>query len=442
LTGFQVIPRNFAVVANGRIFFGDETGAELAAAQIGTAAQLAELAIAHHVRTLFVCPGSQLFEEIRAAGDAFAASSGGWECRPAQLMNKLTLWRDGKRVYVVCPGIVSEQWALDSITDPRELYATVETLQGVLGVTVTTPTATAKQLAQICATREPSPLPVETMAPFKEHIERDLYYLRPLFKDEEKKKYAHAYDKRSMYLSCAAIPLGMGAPSHHVADVPRLSYPDTSLPGLWKVNASPDIQTSSTAAQMLGELRGAWVYSPMLALYVGNHYRVEVMECYTFGKGARPLEHWYKVIRHALDDLPDKSPASKCLKAAYTHFIGWLSHTPANAPAGVPDKRRPEPYYRPDWRSMIISKAKERLTRNLLKVHEASGALPFIIRVDTVVYMSDEPNASKALPAPLTGDGAEYRHTYTAPAARVRELIGAKLSADRIDDALKGEFGI
>ncbi len=74
---------------------------------------------------------------------------------------------------------------------------------------------------------------------------------------------------------------------------------------------------------------------------------------------------------------------------------------------------------------------------NIIKVSDETGMMPFGIHRDCLLYLSDEPEAARALPAPLTGAGAIYKHVFTASLDDVMKLIKADNSIAKLAAELK-----
>lgn len=265
------------------------------------------------------------------------------------------------------------------------------------------PGATGTRLADELMTRPRTQVldwPAPALAP---NTVRDGSLVRPWV---ESYRYVHSYDKNAMYLAaCSSVELGIAGLQYFAGQ----SF-DKRLPGYWY-----DV------------VMGEWVMTPR-AEYL--YQRVDLTaydEAWTWPIHGRALEPWYKRIRDARAELiQDNSEecraALRLVKQMYTATIGlWGSST-----FRAPD----DPRYRPDWRHAIIAQATANMSRNIDKVEASaymsaySGYLLAWTDVDTLHFLSNEPNPLDALPAVLTSGIApgQFKVKATHHAADVRDV--------------------
>jgi hypothetical protein len=413
-----------AVLSDAGLHFDGADVRAVNTKELNTLAELLELAETAGCVQLWILPGSKLFERLRRHHKKlFNCPGTDWNFAPRELSNMVTGWRNNLRYQIIFPGAVTQHWPLELITEPRDLLFAIKWLINQTGVYPSVPTRTARKIVE-ASIKKPL-LPADSMDIFAEHKAPDIDYLREPTIEDAGRKYVHAFDKNNMYLSACAIPLGDGDWTAWCG-----KKFDRNFPGLWEAK----ITGGHPTFRQLLNLRGdeGWFYTPSLALAEDLGFTVDVGCAYVFPRTRKVLEDFYQTIRRALilgsGLAGPELVAAKSLKPVYTHFIGWLArNTGENGQA----------FWRPDWRSLIVDEANARLLRNVFKVYSQTGELPFGIRRDCLLYFSDEPFHAAALPAPLTGDGAAYKHVYTFKAGEVLKLMADGYSIHRLDTELK-----
>lgn len=318
---------------------------------------------------------------------------------------------------------------MSEITDAKDLFDAVAWLVQTIGVYPSYPIRTAKLLVEATRAEKLQYVPSNDYTPFLNHDCKQILYLRKTLSREEKKaKYVHAFDKRNMFLSASNIELGENGYKVFSGDF------RSDIVGLWCVDLSFNfslIDGKTFVADVVKEGQKVWHYTPTLKLASDIGAQINVYSAYVWDKPKRPLERFYSIIRDGINTGVNSSgeiAAQKSLKSLYTRFIGWMAHEPNG---------RIEPYFRPDWRSLIIATANARLLYNLRRVEAEKGIKPFGIRFDACMFFSDEPDPEQAIPHPFTGAARTYRHIYTVDAEKVRAMIKDKKSVGQIDDACK-----
>jgi len=235
-----------------------------------------------------------------------------------------------------------------------------------------------------------------------------------------------------MFLSACAVHLGDG---DYEARGPGEF--DRRMPGIWDATITGGRMDVRGFCNLRGcedvETEGrVWYYTPTLTLAQDFGAKVEVRAGYAWRETRKVLNEFSKKMRAGVLMRAElRGPeliAANSLKDTYTHFIGWLARN--NGVNG-------QAFYRPDWRSEIVDTAYERLIRNVITVKDETGLMPFGVHRDCLMYLSDEPDAARALPAPIMGEGAMYKHVFTASGEEVIKLIRAGYSAAKIATELK-----
>lgn len=208
-------------------------------------------------------------------------------------------------------------------------------------------------------------------------------------------RYVHGYDRNGSYLAAVGgLHLGIGEPEHFVDESLSEVAFKPSLPGYWKVSIPA---TSNWMAPHPLVARGpvpdypVWVTTPELAYAAELGYDPAIEEAYVWPEHSRFLDSWYEKLRDArtaLDtDDPDDLIARDMLKRVYSITIGRFA-------AG---KERSEGWA-PERRHLIMARAKVNTLRMIWKNADFSGQWPVACSVDTVVYLSDDPDPVTAWP--------------------------------------------
>lgn len=386
-------------------------------------------------RYIFIPYNSPLFRKIKRQFNNFQESSSLWTVRPRELTgNMLTCWSIfNRRVRIILPGATKEkdiQWPLDLITDEKLLAEVIYWLRDLLDITPTIPIHTARKLLEATARPEWLRQTNNDFQPFLVNKQADLFFVRKPTDAEKKLKWLHCYDKKRMYLSAYCTDFGVGEYTHQTGGQFR-----ADLPGLYRVRVRA---SGKSNLNIFGPTdKELWLYSPMLWAMELLGYSVEILEGLYWKEKRRVFEKFYKTIYRALVSVESdeertaivRETARGCLKSMYARFASWLAHEP---PAG-----RANNLFRPDWRALIVAEARARIIANICKIENETGLIPVAVRADALMYLSDEPDAQKAMPAPLAGPGASFKHEYTVEASQAFKLIDGRASAQALDDKLK-----
>ncbi len=224
-------------------------------------------------------------------------------------------------------------------------------------------------------------------------LEVDINWSRKPTEDELQHEWVHAYDRSGSYLAgVAGLELGVGEPEHHDQGVAF----DAKTPGYWRVEIpeSGDWRVPNPLdPRGRNAGRTLWVTTPSLQFALEEEYAPEILEAWTWPEHARVLDPWYERVRDArtaLDiDDPDAQVARDQLKQVYAHTIGMFGSTA---------HRQGKDDFRPDWRHLIVAKARTNILRRVATIGKATGRWPVAIVTDTVLYTSNEPDPVKAWP--------------------------------------------
>ncbi|WP_298462679.1 hypothetical protein [uncultured Cellulomonas sp.] len=221
----------------------------------------------------------------------------------------------------------------------------------------------------------------------------DLDWCRKPVGQEQSLRYVHAYDRGGAHLAgVAGLELPVGDPVHHPDGLPF----DAKLPGYWRVQI-PDA-ADWRYPHPLYKGRTAewdWVTTPALALAVELGYELDVSEAWVWPEHARVLDPWYKRVtaaRTATDadpTDPDLPTVRNLVKELYTRSIGMMGSS-AHAEGTAT--------YYPERRHHIVAKARANLLRRVVQIGQDTGVWPLAVKIDTVLYASDEVDPLKAWP--------------------------------------------
>jgi len=211
---------------------------------------------------------------------------------------------------------------------------------------------------------------------------KELSWVRTLGLEERARRYLHSYDKNATWLGAAGVvELGVGGREER-RDAGGVAF-DKRLPGYWH-------------ARIGGEER--WCCTPTVAWAVERGQSVAIDHAYVWTEHSRGLETWYKGLRQARLALQEDERAGGrlalgALKLTYAQAISSFNS------AWMKDKG--SPFYRPDWRHLVVAQANANLSRALHKM-EAAGYAPVAVHKDAVYLVSDEEDAVAAAPSSLT----------------------------------------
>lgn len=194
--------------------------------------------------------------------------------------------------------------------------------------------------------------------------------------------HLHAFDVNGMYLAaCSSAELGFGDPVW-------VEKPGEGLggAGYWQARVS---QLGLGGRGQLPQpfkagLVVRWYTAPAMQLLTQLRARVLVTGAWSYPESRRWLEPWYARLRDARTALLAlNTPASRlalaAVKLTYAVALGrlagsWLEEG--------------DPTFRPDWRHVVMDRARANMHRHLEKVRAHSGRVPIALDADLAVYAS------------------------------------------------------
>jgi hypothetical protein len=258
---------------------------------------------------------------------------------------------------------------------PADYKRCMALLEEVLGIPYRfSPGATSAALLRSLHANGKRMLPVEMPPPALEPTtERDLSWIRELTAEEREAPFVVCYDVNAAYLAaCSALPCGVGAPRKvgraAPFDLDRVGYFRWPT-GVWKTSIAVKYWCELRKTD-LPPLREAWIWD----------------------ETSRPLEPWYKVLRHSRETLmielmargrrPFREPwpepsiraALQTVKHMYTDLIGRMASTNWD--------RTGDPLFRPDIRHMVIATRRTRVQR----VMSMCDPAPFAASCDQLYF--------------------------------------------------------
>jgi hypothetical protein len=246
--------------------------------------------------------------------------------------------------------------------------------------------------------------------------------------------WLHQYDKNAAWLAAfGAAKLGIGEPEHHQDGT---EY-DASLAGYWRVREIPGTGLPGLPQfkVLAADEGGFWLRTPGIDLLreVYPDWQPDVVEAWVWPQTKRALIGMYEHLRVARERVilageqghPGARYAKHVIGALYQSFRGYLARVGGpqadHAGGGAYAK---DIYWRPDWAAMILDLALANTYRNLAKF-AAEGRFPLSLKVDAVIFSSDEADPEKAAPATmkLGTSGGQWKPERIAPLAEVLPAI-------------------
>lgn len=204
----------------------------------------------------------------------------------------------------------------------------------------------------------------------------EMRWQRPATKEEEGYPYVHCFDITAMYHAAAALTkLGHSAPVHRAGPVTFNRH----TPGYWLVDYDSRMLEGHRPipfyqVRRLDNMSRLWLTTESLALLVDNGIEPPVRDAWLAVSSSQHLKKWAERLRDARysNTLSDLQPA---LKSTANTTIGALAR-----PGGR--------IYRPDWRDLIVDKARANLIRKI--IHASPHGWPMRVNVDAVWYASTD----------------------------------------------------
>lgn len=273
------------------------------------------------------------------------------------------------------------------------------------------------------------------LKPFEDDHTSNLAWSRKLTPADSGKKYLHVFDKQAHFLTAAEeVHVGIGDADH----VHNPEF-DKAKPGLWCCSFDGEWSKSYLDPRNIKKDH-SWYYTPTVSLMISLGFTPTISEAHIFENKAKVFDKWAKELKEIAKpkaNTREDKLFRTMAKSVAVRSIGNLANT---------DNRSKEDLswaYRPDWRGMIISTAVAKLYYGIAKIEKLSEQQPVAITVDSLYYLSDEPDARKALPCLFTDlnlvNGYRYEVTYDISAPINRDKFGYSGFAGNIKNAPKVE---
>lgn len=214
-------------------------------------------------------------------------------------------------------------------------------------------------------------------------------------------KFIHTFDTRAAYVAAAnTAELAWPALAH---TGPILF--DAAMPGYWLVSQIHIPDTRVPLYTRAWARDGAvWLTTPTMQLLSDLGHHPDIYDSWTAPRGVRILKPWAEKLRDALDhaEREAKDPVQRAaLKRTWSETVGLFGRAGGRI-------------WRPDWRDMLIDRARANLTRKIRSI--TAGGAPFQaveVVTDMVRFLSPH-----ALPGKVTGEGVQvgklvYKGTQT-----------------------------
>lgn len=256
--------------------------------------------------------------------------------------------------------------------------------------------------------------------------ERDLVWMRPLTRVEQRYKYLHHYTHLSYHLeACLHIPLPVGASEYSATG---RAY-DGNRPGLWRVQA--ERAGSIFDGKLLPNcLDGEWMNTQQVQCSRDLGYQVQVCEGFFWPQSQEALQPWACALWQAAQRVSVFSPLFK-------HEQGRTNTTASIAllaALGLTHFSREQPTsggFRWDWWTHIVGGSRAILFAHLARLVKR-GTMPVLLNGDGLWLVSDDPHPLTAAPGLLDAHPWNgYRVGYVVPlllSREVREIFRAAAS--------------
>jgi hypothetical protein len=427
---------------------------------IGNVEGLCELSLKHDIGTLWVCPGSELSEEIAAHPDGFTKHSTDFDVRVNVDKNGLPLSVSIKKIHgvgakdrMVFIGIPDGDmrwarddgsWALEQVENPLDLLGAMCYLREALDIDVKySPGWSGVRYMKKRNVSRPDWVQKISLPDVGEFREGDCLWTRALTEDEARKKYMHFYDGNSKYLAAATgAELGEGTPEY------TTTY-DSKACGEWDITLLPP-HDYSDLLPFIVENAKSWAVTPVVEMAKKMGYRVQVHGGYVWKKHHRILQAWAKNLwdlRLSLKTDTVKYPNSVARIAAYemvkliaNQSIGWLDLTKER---GKPEAKKDQ-WHRPDWHDQIIGLARARMFLKIWEIVQLVQMYPCAVYTDAIAYCSDDPNPETAVPGLMrrSTELGGFKHVRTLPmSGEIVALFGSDLPAYEVMGRVKKLVG-
>ncbi len=317
------------------------------------------------------------------------------------------------------------------LADATSLLATISYLERVLEHPVSDgPALLAEQLLSELITNSTSTLGKHSSSQEQERDlasailderARDLAWMRPLTREEQRYKYLHHYIHLSYHLeACLHISLPAGASEYSVTG---RAY-DGKCPGLWHVQA--ERAGSIFDGKLLPNcLDGEWMSTQQVQCSRNLGYQVQVCEGFFWPQSQEALQSWASALWQAAQRVSISSPLFKheqgrtntTASIALLANLG-LTHFSHEQPTGG--------LFRSEWWTHIVGGSRATLFAHLARLVKR-GTMPVLLNGDGLWLVSDDPNPLTAAPGLLDArlwNGYRVGYAVPLPLSRdVREIF-------------------
>lgn len=358
-----------------------------------------------------------------------AAVRDGWEAAPAGLAPWIELRREGARLELVFPGWDPDGNPFAAATTPQVLLEALGLYANQLRLRYRwSPGASGLALMRAVHSGPGAiPLPlVGTPAP-PAVDGYDSASSGAWLGELPKVGWLHAFDLNGMFLAaCSSAELGFGDATHDRAPA-RIGNLTDSVTGAGYFLATVRPPRKLPAWELPFKYgRPHWYTAPGLAFLLELGCAARIAESWIYPEARRWLEPWYARLRDAraalgAEEGPAAALALGAVKRTYAAALGRL----AGRWLDVGDAS-----FRPDWRHVVIDRARANMHRHLLK----AARPPLALSADLAIWASDQegPAAAAAdLGLEVSAQLGKWKHEGAITAAQAAAVTG-KVGGSRL----------
>jgi hypothetical protein len=366
---------------------------------------------------------------------------------------------------IIFPGLFDEKpgWNFDTLQDPFDLFLAIDGFTEKLNIAPSYPFRVARELAEQTFKYKPGDIPaandstpVKYWEPFLRESQSAFDWMRDPTKDERSKKFVHAFDKRGMFLKAARAGFfslagyeeleglrELPKNASGIVEVEPVKISTPLIPGI-----APFLQDLLGERKMLSTAYINFLTGDSLSDLGGQS--VKIKRAWLAKQPIKLFEPWAARIAAAVEETRGTGEAAldavnSSLKSVYTGFFGALAKgcdcdDCTGSTAGVTKCARSgwaAAYFRPDWRTQIVTLANANMFRNILEIFRGTGLLPFGLYRDSVLYFSDDERADMQFAGTSLMKENVFKHEWTLPAKKV---IKAIKDGAAIGDIQSGDF--
>lgn len=236
-----------------------------------------------------------------------------------------------------------------------------------------------------------------------------------------KEGWLHAFDLNGMFLAaCSSAELGFGDAEHTVAPARAGIHPAEIAGRAGYFLANVHAPRKAPAWELPFKYgRPHWYTAPGLAFLLELGVTARISEAWVYPEARRWLEPWYARLRDAraalgAEEGPAAALALAAVKRTYAAALGRL----AGRWLDVGDAS-----FRPDWRHVVIDRARANMHRHLLRANRP----PLALSADLAVWASDHDSPAAAaadLGLEVSGQLGKWKHEGAITAAQAAAITG------------------